>query len=521
MARAEIKIDSILGGMAPSKYFVGENQYLRSIAIDPDFSLGSEIKTSGAIVPTRYEKFSSTEIASNPMWCLNTTKNTNTYIYQSDGSVTSYDSSLGSETDVGTPTSGAGNGGAYYNNYIYFATPTDVSRYGPLNGSPSLVNTVWTGATLGSQTALTNTTYPTIRGVSIPNHAMHVHSDATLYMCDFKDGQGLIHRISTKKTTAEGDTDDSTIPSQYNVLDLPWGYYPTDIESYGTDIVISAIQTTDSTVMQGKGALFFWDTTSASFYRQVPVADPLVTALLNVNGILYIFSGNAQKGCRVSQYAGGDSVIQVGFLEEGNPPFAGAVESWANRIYFGSWVSKPEAAACVFAIGSKNEFLPQGFHNVIRSTASGASKNVTCLKHVLQADNITPQFVVGWGDGSAYGLDKKSSSATYDSIIQFPFFNIGKQFKIEKLQIPLTNAVGANMSITPKIYVDDNLSSGTALTVINNTNFPNSERNIVYKQPSNEFNPKHNMMLELAFAGTAELGVTFPITILVDILDDE
>ena len=518
MAKTTVEIKSIWGGVSPSKYFSAADQYQFGIAIDPDFPVGSEVKTSGAIVPTLYSKFSGSEVDAYPLWIVNSPKNTNTYVYQSDGDITSYSSSLGSETDVGTPTSGAGNGAAYYNNYIYFATPTDVSRYGPLSGTPALGNTFWT-STL-SLTALTDTTYPTIRGVKIPNHAMHVHSDFCLYICDFKDGQGMIHRLSTKKDTYEGEIDDTTVPSAYNALDLPWGYYPVDIESYSTDIVVLAIQTIDTTVNQGPAALFFWDASSSSFYRKVEISEPIATAVKNVNGIIHVWAGNATGGFRVLQYAGGDSFVPIAYSEEGTPPFAGAVEALGGRTYFGGWQTVPEACGVVYAIGSKNPYVPQGMHSVIRSTSAGSTPHVTAVKNVLQDASKEPDLVVGWGDGSAKGIDQKASSGTYDSIVRFPFINIGQKFSVEKIQIPLAATVAANMTVTPTVYLDDNVSSGTALTAINNTNY-SGQKNVVYKQPEIELNGNHNFCLELAFTGTVELPVTFPIKFLIDIKDDE
>jgi len=148
----ELQINSILDGQSNTQYFSSENSYLTSIAIDPDMPIGSDTKASGCIVPVVYEEFSGANITGYPKWILTNIKNSLVYVYNSDGKVVSYTSALASETLVGTPTNGAGNGAVYYNNYLYFATPTDISRYGPLNGSPSLTNTVWTGATLGSLT---------------------------------------------------------------------------------------------------------------------------------------------------------------------------------------------------------------------------------------------------------------------------------------------------------------------------------------------------------------------------------
>lgn len=520
MPSVTLQIKSVLGGISSSRYVYGDGQYESAVAVDPDFPIGTGVKTSAAIVPTVYEEFSGANISGYPNWLTTTTKNTNLYAYASDGKFVSYNSSLASETLVGTPTSGAGNGMAYYNNYIYLATPTNISRYGPLNNSPALTNTVWTGATLGSLTALTNTTYPTVRGTPLPNHAMHVHSDNSLYFCDYVNGQGIINRINTRKVTDEGDTNGTTVPSAYNVLDLPFGYYPTAIASYDTDLVIAAIRTTDSTINQGVGSLFFWDTTSSSFYREVPIPDPLVTALKFSNGILYIWSGNAVNGVRISAYLGGQTIRQVAFLEEGTPPMAGAVDVIGNKVVFGGWTSYPTATASVFAYGSKNESLPKSLHCIARSTSTGTTQSVTSLRYVQQSSNIIPQLVVGWGNASDKGLDKRSTTGTYNAIFRSEVFSVGQPFNILKIRIPLAQAMAANMTITPKVFLDDDVSTGTALTTINNTNY-SGKKNIVYEgSVLKSLQGLHNIMIELSFSGTAECAVTLPISIEVDLIAD-
>lgn len=524
MATQRLTIDSILGGISPTQYFFGEGQYLGAVGVDPDYALtSSDIRTSGVLVPTVYEEFSSTNILGFPKWIITNVKDTNTYVYASDGKLVSYSSALtaASEALIGTPTSGAGNGAAYYNNYIYLATPTNISRYGPLNNSPTLANTWWT-VTAGL-TALTNTTYPSLGGTPLPNHAMHVHGDNFLYFCDFVNGQGYINKIKTSKSSDEGDTNNG---SAYQSLALPFGFYPTDIESYSTDLIISAIQTTDSTINQGKSALFLWDTTSTSFYRgPIYLPDPLVTAMINVNGNINIFSGNAQNGFRVSQYVGGDSVRDLVFFEEGNPPFPGAVDAIGNKLIFGTSTTYPATTASVFAFGSKSARLPQALHNIIYSTSTGATPVVTALKYVQQASNITPSAIVGWGDAIGYGIDKRSTTATYKSIWRSKMFTVGRKFVVKEIRIPLGKTVAANMSITPKIYVDDG-STITTLSAINNSNF-NNIRKAIYKQPeitdSNGVNTGglNNFFLELTWSGTSSLPVLLPIEIIVDIYEDE
>jgi len=511
-----ITIESILAGHSTAQYFGSKDSYNSSIGVDPDYPIGGGVRTSGMIVPTVYAKFSGANIEGAPLWVMTNPKDTLTYVYDDGAGVTSYNSSLASETNITSPTSSDGNGGAYYNNYLYLATRADVARYGPLNGSPSIAQNVWTAATLGSQVALGNFTYPSIRGVKIPNHPMHYHSDNSLYFGDVVTGQGVIHRIKTKKTSVEGDTNDN---SAYNVLDLPIGYIPVDIESYGTDLVILAIQTTDATVNQGKAALFFWDTVDPdTFYNKVDLSDPIATALLNVNGILYMWTGNFQGGSRLSQYIGGDSVIEIAFMEEGAPPLAGSVDSLGSRINWGAYTTYPETSASVIAFGSKTRDFSNGLHNVARTTSAGANQNCTAMKYVQQDSNKEPKVVAGWKDDTTQGMDKEGSG-TYNSVFRTDMINVGKKFSINKITIPLGATLAANMEVVPKIYLDD-LSSSDTLTTINSTNF--SGRKVVYKQ--NELigsKGDSNFLIEFNFGGTVELPVLLPITITLDIFKDE
>lgn len=501
----------------------GADNFLASIGIDPDFPINTnDVRTSGMIVPTVYEKFSGSNVNSDVIAIINNPKNTLTYVVTANGRLISYDSSLGTETLIGTVTGGVAQGGWYYNNYIYIPTGTDVSRYGPLDnlGSAAITNSWWTGLGL---TALTNTTYPTIRSVSMPNHWGCIHGDGSSYFLDFKDGQGIVNRINTKKGTYEGELDGTVAPSAYNVLDLPFGFYPVAICSYSTDLAILTMQTTSSTVSQGKAALFLWDPTNIdTFYRgPVYLPDALATAQIYANGILYLFSGNAVNGMRMSAYSGGDTVSDSVYLEEGVPPLAGAVETAGNRIMWGGSTTYPSTSASVFAYGSKNSKLPKGINNIAKTTSSGASPMVTAIKVVQQASNITPKPIVGWRDGSGYGIDRLSSTATYSSVINLQTITVGRKFKIIEMRIPLGAAVAANMTVTPKLYFDEESSSFT-LPVINNTNYP-SQRKIIYKEGDldDTAGGENNFFLQLSFTGSDQCPVTLPIEFTLEVYDDE
>ncbi len=515
-------INSILSGVSPSRYFGAEGTFDQSLAIDPDFPIvGSAIRTSGFAVPVGMAAFSGASVTSHIVSIINTPKNTNTYVVLSNGRLISYNSSLASETLIGTVTGGVAVSGVYYNNYIYIFTPTDVSRYGPLNNSPSLVDSVWTGATLGSQTALTNTTYPTFNSISIPNHVGHVHGDNSLYFTDFINGQGQIHRINTKKVTSEGDTNGTTVPSAYSVLDLPFGFYPTDIESSGTLLIILGNYSSDGTVNQGKSAFIIWNTTNTVTFSEGPIflSDPLATALLNANGIIYIWSGNGQNGFRFSRYTGGDNTTDLALFEEGFPPFSQAVDAIGNRIIWGGTTTSPATSACVWSWGSKDSRLPSGIHNIIKTTSAGATPIVTALKYAQQSSNIQPKVVVAWRDGTTRGIDQWSATGTLGSYIRWTF-NIGQKFNIMSMRVPFGGAVAANTTITPKFWFDG-LSSSQSPTVINNTNFPASKK-VIYKTPElKNYIGENDFTLEFAWTGTNPLPISFPIKLLIDIKSDE
>lgn len=521
----KLKINQIFKGQQATQYFGADGTYQTSMAIDPDLPIVStDVRTSGYAVPVGYAKFSGANVTAAVLRIITDPKDANKfYVVLTNGRLISYTGAFASETLVGTAAGGVAVWAEYYNNYIYIFTGTNMSRYGPLNNSPSLVDTVWTGATLGSQTALTNTAYPALRSVTMPNHVAHVHGDGSMYVCDFINGQGLIHRVNTKKVTNEGDTNGTAVPSAYGALTLPFGFYPTALESRDVFLVISGIYTTDTVVNQGKSALILWNTTNTVTFDTGPIflPDPLVTALLNVNGVTYVWTGNAVNGVRVSMYQGGQSVSDVCYQEEGLPPLAGAVDALGNRIVWGGFSTNPAAGAVVYAYGSKDARLPRGLHNICKTTSGTTTPFVTALKYIQQNSNITPKVVPAWTDTSAanFGIDQYSVTGTLASILRF-IINIGEAFDVREIKIPLAGAVNSTTTIIPTLYFDD-LSTSLALTTINNTNYP-AKRKIIYggTELKNTL-VSNNMVLEFAWTNTNPLPIGFPITITLDVKEDE
>lgn len=523
-----IQIESIFGGQSEFKYFGSKDQFQGIYGIDPDQpsadSGTQSLRASGYLRPVSSERIDFT-LAGAPLWMVSNPKDDKVYVYDAVGSVYSLDPNGYSMTGVGDLNdagSATGNGSAYYDNYIYFATDSNVARYGPLNGTAAFTDSYWISGL--SMSALTHTTYPSLVQATrvLPNHPLHLHvPNGRLYIGDVVDNQGIIHYIATTKTSVEGDTNNS---STYNALDLPYGFWPTDIESYGTDLAVAMYEgNSDSVTLQKKAKLYFWDTTSSSPNKVIEkeFPDPIITALENVNGVLYTFSGQpGALGTRVCRFVGGYSFEQVAFIEDSEPPFPGATTEILNRILFGGLVSDVNGGtkeAGVYAIGSKTGKY-NGLFNVMGATNSSTSTDITSLA-VIDQDGFNFQIpIIGWTTGSAHGIDRQTT--TYDKVNQIyrsPTYRLGRPFKITKIRIPLAQAMAANMTVVPKIYVDEEGTTYT-LTTLNNTNYPNSERQIVFR-PENMVG-KHSLFLELKWSGSALCTLALPISIEWEPLDD-
>lgn len=530
MEKFQIKIESILGGISPTLFQGRKDQFAASIGIDPDLPItdsASAIKTAGVLRSSFYNRFSSlANMTGVPLWLVSVPDvNSTLYAYCSDGKLIEYTEALTVTTEnvIGIPVAGAGGGAAFYNNYLYCATTSSIARFGPLDVTQPVFNNDWWGNELGFA-PLGNALYPLARGVRLPNQPMHVHNDGNLYVGDYDDGsatvayrgKGLIHKIRTRFNTAtEGIENES---SEYAKLSLPYGYMPTDIESFGTSLAILAIPVDSGSILTGgKAKLFIWDTLSLSYDRAVDLPDPIASALYNSNGTLYIWSGNFNFGVRVSVYAGGYSIKQVAFFEEGITPPAGAVDGMGNRVVWGAMTTYPESSSSVYALGYKNAGLPLALHNIAQATAttiSAADGMISALKYAQQASFRHPRLIIGWRDASEFGLDKLSGNYR-TSVWRSLTYYVGKPFKITKIILPLGEDVGATHTLIPTIGTDETTS--VDLVTINNTNYP-SVRRIIYEDQSVE--GKNDFYLQLRWSGTGLLPVIFPIIIEGETIQD-
>lgn len=510
-------------------YFGGKDQFRASLGIDPaqpidDADTVYSTVASGLLRPTPSTKISGTTLTSAPLWMKSNPKDAFGYVYDANGSAYSINTSsaVTALSDAGSLTGGLGNGMEYYDNYMYFATGTDITRYGPLNGTAGFVANYWTASGGVNTTALTNTVYPTSfkNGIRYPNHPMCRHSDGKLYIGDVVGNLGAIHVLATTKTSVEGDTVGASV---YNKLNFGYGLWPFAIESYGIYLAVALNEVSITNKRDARAKLALWDTTSSSFNQIIWVEypDPMITALKNVNGVLYVVSGNLNaRGFRIMKYLGGYSFEEVFYSETGEPTFPGAVEALGKQFMAGSYTTVPESDGCVYSVGLQKSNMGQGIFNIMRSTGGNASTSVTSMMLFSNGSATPLEFgfyspTIGWTNGASNGIDQQQTAYnTAPSVWWSQVYKIGQPFKITRIRIPLTQVLAANMSIVPTIYYDDGIATDT-LTTIDNTNFPG--KRVINLRVNNNANQvgkgQNNFWIGLKWTGSTLCNVALPIEI--------
>lgn len=532
----QIRIESILGGISQYSHFQNSDQLYDAYGIDPDHQFYSTVGytstyPSGFVVCGARASIGA--IGTSPAnWIETNPKNGVVYVYTAVGSIYAFDyeytlTALGDLTDGGTS---SGNGCAYMDNYIYFARDTTIARYGPLNGAPTFTDDYWVGTL--SKTALTDTTYPntsirnelTYTSIEYPNHVMYRGGNGKLYIADVVGNQGVLHCLATKKTTVEGDTDDS---STYNAIDFPQGMWPTSIASYGDGQLAVALYEGSGTegILQKRAKIAFWDVSNPDNYNlitNVEFPDQIISALINSNGVLYAFSGEVnKKGVRISRFIGGYSFEQVKTIPNIYPPAHGNVDALLNMISFGS------SAGNIYRLGSNVSQVSDRLFGVVAS-----NNGITAMKHAISTgeDNVGESIVFCEKeyDEANYILMTNNNRGLWSSIegyITFATQRIGQPFKITKIRIPLYRSFKSAQFEGLQLSIKYDGNEISTLYNADYSGFGTSNKTIIYR-PEN-FVCKDNFALSLYMYGLtntsvvySRLAVMLPITINYELLDD-
>lgn len=146
---------------------------------------------------------------------------------------------------------------------------------------------------------------------------------------------------------------------------------------------------------------------------------------------------------------------------------------------------------------------------------NGTLDDVALFSRALTATEIAGLYAGTLAAPAACGIDKLSTTASYNSVFRTQLVNVGTDFNLERIRIPLTAPVDSGTIINVTAYFDDN-SSSVSLPTISSTLY-SGQRYIVYHPPElASCKGKNNYLLQFSFTGTTEVGISFPIEITRD-----
>ena len=150
-----------------------------------------------------------------------------------------------------------------------------------------------------------------------------------------------------------------------------------------------------------------------------------------------------------------------------------------------------------------------------------ASSLITAVAKVEQLLPF-PTYIIGGRNASTFKLFKKSTTYVFNNW-RSPVYQIGKNFDVMEITLPISPDLTTNMSIIPVLYFDNEDSNSVGAT-INLTNYPvdlagNGQRliKLTSKNFANTTHGKNNFFLELQFQGSALAVVGLPIEILLEV----
>ena len=510
MAEQIITIDSIMGGKSRSKYYADTEEFLNSIAIDPDLpenDTGDE--PCGLLRPTAMEHFTGATLTGIPIWITEASTVEKAYMLTDNGDIEVLVNSGGviARSSQVASIGDASDCMAYYKDYLYITRTGDVARYGPLSSSPSVFSSYWVSGLV--QTAMASVTMPSINGVSLPSHIIaNSVSDDALYIADYQSNVSYVHRISL-------DDSDGDFNSEFKALAVRRDLRVTCMANWGENLVLGCINGTSDEVRQQPAKLLIWDKESDDPTDITPdsFSDPLITAVKNVNGQIYVASGYPGYGCRIWRLLSVRNLELVASMPDSPPPLPGAMTGLVNRLVFGGYKTNPESAGTVFAFGSK-EGLPLGLHTILKVPAPGTNPIVTCMNFLELYSNGVMIPIVGYKSSSMRGLARRSTTYGDHSIIQSQIFRIGGRFQISEVRIPLAQVIAANMAFTVKFFdmYGTQLQKAGSNYVITVTNAaPYSGKKTIKVDPG--ITGENGFYMQIEWTGSALCTIALPITI--------
>ena len=352
-------------------------------------------------------------IANTPNWFVRNPLTGNIYCLDASG-ILYTSSDLGNTWAIiggNTRTGARGNGLAVWKDYIFVTRDNRLDKFGPLSSSPS-----WTNDFTSYQDSETF-------------NPICIGQDDRLYWA----AGNKVYALSDVSTSVG------------EVLDLPSGYVISSLCEFGYNLAIGANIPYSSTAN-----IYMWDRISSTFEYPIILNEEKIHQLLTVSNNLYVVAGDSanlyiSNGSDVQLVYSFPTYITGIYGSEELTLQPGAIMQFRGKIYTGIGGVYGDQNG-VYSIGKDGVICEH-----IISTGTKAGVTIGAV-YPISVD----KYLIGWKDGSSYGIDLLTTSSTYSdytAFIESALFRVGTRVSpkaFSKIEVILSDELASGHGIRIK-----------------------------------------------------------------------
>jgi hypothetical protein len=186
-----------------------------------------------------------------------------------------------------------------------------------------------------------------------------------------------------------------------------------------------------------EGMIFFWDGISETYNYFINVPEGAINAMLGGQGTLTIIAGYEGS---VLKYTGGDKAISIKNLPKLGTGsqlevYPGALTMWKTLIRVGAGsTDSSDFEQGIYTWGSENENYPDSLSYDARISTGNSQSGEIQVGMVVP---VGKKLLIGWKDGSAYGIDSitDNSSSYGEGSVEFMVRDEGGVWKEKKVDL--------------------------------------------------------------------------------------
>lgn len=433
------------GGIAPSN----------KLGVRGSFAFGKNLnifdEPSQMTIMPKATKVSGNNVTGLVKWIVSgAPHDTNMYFYDENG-VVYKETSGGTWSVLHTVPSSHGQGMAVFQNYLYCVADSDISRYGPLDSSPTWTDS-WgsTQAASDSQTAMQSTATTKFgpamvftNGVAFGNGNYLVWWDNTL--------------LETQKIT------------------LPPGLSIRSLAVVNQFLMMGTWRGTSITANE-EGFVFTWDGASDTFNDFASIPQGGVAAMVNSKNRLIMSAGGS--GQILMNYNPSLAIQTIPKLSISKylEIYPGAITNWRGMTQIGLAANTNSSSIYggVYTYGSSTQLYPEVL-NYSFTISSGTQTGTTLSIGSLYG--IGNSLYIGWNDNGTYGVDKITNSNDPYALAQFEslIFDAGQLYrdklakKIKAVHLPLLDGESVQLGYNINRATDYTYDSGAYNNTVGST----------------------------------------------------